>query len=164
MIHPVPIYLGSVSQAEAFRPEFNFSLVKVQDLRYGENPHQRAAFYKDPGITGPCIANAVQIHGKELSYNNILDANSALELVREFSEPSAVIIKHNNPCGTATAEDLPAAYRKAFAADTVSAYESIVAVNRTLDGDTAAEMAKIILEAFHAPELTHRSFRIFAQE
>ncbi|ABO50872.1 phosphoribosylaminoimidazolecarboxamide formyltransferase / IMP cyclohydrolase [Desulforamulus reducens MI-1] len=157
-------YLGSVSQAEAFRPEFNFSLVKVQDLRYGENPHQRAAFYKDPGITGPCIANAVQIHGKELSYNNILDANSALELVREFSEPSAVIIKHNNPCGTATAEDLPAAYRKAFAADTVSAYGGIVAVNRTLDGDTAAEMAKIFLEAVIAPDFTTEALDILTKK
>ncbi|MEG6520951.1 bifunctional phosphoribosylaminoimidazolecarboxamide formyltransferase/IMP cyclohydrolase [Desulfotomaculum sp. 1211_IL3151] len=157
-------YLGQVTDDEIFRPEFNLSFVKAQELRYGENPHQRAAFYRDPAISGPCIANARQLHGKELSYNNILDANSALELVREFSEPSAVIIKHNNPCGTATAESLVAAYQRALEADPVSAFGGIVAVNGILDGATAAEMSRIFLEAIIAPDFTGEALEILTKK
>lgn len=151
-------YLNSVTgDTEELRPELNISLVKAQDLRYGENPHQKAAFYKDATITGPCVANAVQLHGKELSYNNILDANSALELVREFSETCVVIIKHNNPCGTASGATLVQAYKKALEVDTVSAFGGIVAANRVIDGETAEEMAKIFLEAIIAPDFTEEA-------
>ncbi|GAB6180236.1 bifunctional phosphoribosylaminoimidazolecarboxamide formyltransferase/IMP cyclohydrolase [Desulfotomaculum defluvii] len=157
-------YLGQVTDDEIFRPEFNLSLVKAQDLRYGENPHQKAAFYRDPSVSGPCIANARQLHGKELSYNNILDANSALELVREFTTPSVVIIKHNNPCGTATADNLVVAYQCALEADAVSAYGGIVAVNRILDGETAAQMSKIFLEAIIAPDFTSEALEILTKK
>jgi len=157
-------YLNGVIGTEDFRPEFNLSLVKAQDLRYGENPHQKAAFYRDPSVTGPCIANAEQLHGKELSYNNILDANSALELVREFSDPCAVIIKHNNPCGAAMAESLVTAYKKAFAADPVSAFGGIVACNRTVDADTAGEMSRIFLEAVVAPDFTAEALEILKKK
>ncbi|MEW6065685.1 MAG: bifunctional phosphoribosylaminoimidazolecarboxamide formyltransferase/IMP cyclohydrolase [Bacillota bacterium] len=157
-------YLNGVIGTEEFQPEFNLSLVKAQNLRYGENPHQKAAFYRDPAISGPCIANAEQLHGKELSYNNILDANSALELVREFSDPCAVIIKHNNPCGTATAESLVAAYKKAFETDPVSAFGGIVACNRSVDADTANEMSQIFLEAVVAPDFTADALEILRKK
>ncbi len=157
-------YLSGVMGKEEFQPEFNLSLVKAQNLRYGENPHQRAAFYQDPTVTGPCIANARQLNGKELSYNNILDANSALELVREFSEPCVVIIKHNNPCGTALAETLADAYRKAYETDTVSAFGGIVALNREVDAEVAAEMAKIFLEAVVAPDFAPEALEILCQK
>ncbi|MEW6697273.1 MAG: bifunctional phosphoribosylaminoimidazolecarboxamide formyltransferase/IMP cyclohydrolase [Bacillota bacterium] len=157
-------YLNDVLGTEDFQPEFSLSLVKAQNLRYGENPHQKAAFYRDPAVTGPCIANAEQIHGKELSYNNILDANSALELVREFSDPCAVIIKHNNPCGTAMADSLVIAYKKAFATDPVSAFGGIVACNRTVDADTANEMSQIFLEAVVAPDFTVEALDILRKK
>lgn len=158
-------YLSGVTgEKEAFPSLYALSLEKVQDLRYGENPHQKAAFYKDPSISGPCIANARQIHGKELSYNNILDANSALELVREFTEPTAVIIKHNNPCGTATGDNLTVAYKKALEADPVSAFGGIVAVNRVVDGDTASEMSQIFLEAIVAPDFTEEALEVLTKK
>ncbi|GAB6157984.1 bifunctional phosphoribosylaminoimidazolecarboxamide formyltransferase/IMP cyclohydrolase [Desulfotomaculum varum] len=157
-------YLQGVQGQAGFPPVFSLSLVKSQDLRYGENPHQQAAFYRDPAVTGPCIANAVQLHGKELSYNNILDANSALELVREFPEPCAVIIKHNNPCGAAIAESLAAAYQKALAADPVSAFGGIVACNRPVDAATAEQMAQIFLEAVVAPDFTDEALAILKQK
>lgn len=157
-------YLSGVMGGEEFPAEFNISLEKAQNLRYGENPHQQAAFYKDPGITGPCIANAQQLNGKELSYNNILDANSALELVREFTDPCAVIIKHNNPCGTAVAETPLTAYLKALEADPVSAFGGIVAFNREVDAPVAAEMVKIFLEAVIAPDFTPEALEILRQK
>ena len=157
-------YLGNVVEEEAFQPEFNLSLVKAQNLRYGENPHQKAAFYKDPTVQGPCIANAEQLHGKELSYNNILDANSALELVREFSAPCVVIVKHNNPCGTATSQDLKDAYLKALEADPVSAFGGIVALNRPVDVATAHEMANIFLEAIIAPDFAPEALEILKKK
>lgn len=137
--------------AELFPPTWNIPVKRAQVLRYGENPHQKAAFYIDPAVAGPCVGNAVQLAGKELSYNNILDLNSAFELVREFSEPAAVIIKHNNPCGCACSTEIADAYRKAFEADPVSAFGGIVAFNRPVDAAAAEEMAKIFLEAVIAP-------------
>lgn len=134
-----------------FPRELTVSFELAQTLRYGENPHQKAAFYKDSRLYGACVGNAVKLAGKELSYNNILDVNAALELAREFTEPTAVIIKHNNPCGVASAGDLCTAYKKAFAGDPVSAFGGIVAFNRELDRDTANEMVKTFLEAVIAP-------------
>ncbi|RYD05735.1 hypothetical protein N752_07510 [Desulforamulus aquiferis] len=110
------------------------------------------------------MANARQLHGKELSYNNILDANSALELVREFSDTSVVIIKHNNPCGTATGSTLAEAYNKALEADPVSAFGGIVAANRVIDAATAEEMAKIFLEAIIAPDFTDEALAILTKK
>ncbi|OPY58642.1 MAG: Bifunctional purine biosynthesis protein PurH [Pelotomaculum sp. PtaU1.Bin035] len=142
---------GLGAKDELFPPAWNISVKRAQVLRYGENPHQLAAFYRDPAISGPCAGNAVQLSGKELSYNNIGDLDSAFELVREFTEPAAVIVKHNNPCGCACSSGLHKAYLKAFECDPVSAFGGIVALNRVVDVATAEEMAKIFLEVIIAP-------------
>lgn len=148
----ITAYLSGIGEgAEQFPPTMELSLKRVQVLRYGENPHQQAAFYRDPAVTGPCVGNAVQLAGKELSYNNILDINAAFELVREFIEPAAVIVKHNNPCGCAVAAQLADAYLKALEGDPVSAYGGIIALNRVVDAPTAQEMAKLFVEAIIAP-------------
>ena len=145
-------YLSGIVQPDsAFPATFHLNAQRRQLLRYGENPHQQAAFYQDNSIQGPCIANAKQLHGKELSYNNILDLNSALELVKEFTEPACVIIKHNNPCGTACAQDNVQAYNLAYETDPVSAFGGIVAFNNPVDRASAEEMTKIFLEAVIAP-------------
>ncbi|MDQ0285919.1 phosphoribosylaminoimidazolecarboxamide formyltransferase/IMP cyclohydrolase [Desulfofundulus luciae] len=149
---------------EPFPPAWHISVELAQPLRYGENPHQRAAFYRDPSVTGPCVGNAVQLAGKELSFNNILDLNAALELVREFIDPSVVIIKHNNPCGAASAGDLATAYRLAYEGDPVSAFGGIVACNRTVDKETAEQMAAIFLEAVIAPDFTPEALEILTQK
>ncbi len=134
----------------------------AQILRYGENPHQRAAFYRAPQVSGACVGSAVQLAGKELSYNNILDLNAAFELVREFADPTVVIVKHNNPCGAASAGELAEAYRKAYEGDPVSAFGGIVACNRTVDAATAEEMTKIFLEAVIAPDFTGEALAVLA--
>jgi phosphoribosylaminoimidazolecarboxamide formyltransferase/IMP cyclohydrolase len=121
-----------------------------QALRYGENPHQRAAFYID-GSTRPGIATARQVQGKELSYNNLNDADAAFELAAEFDRPAVVIVKHANPCGVATADDLAAAWEKALACDPVSAFGGVIAVNRALDGVAAGRIAEIFSEVIIAP-------------
>ncbi|MCP5363630.1 MAG: bifunctional phosphoribosylaminoimidazolecarboxamide formyltransferase/IMP cyclohydrolase [Hyphomicrobiales bacterium] len=123
---------------------------RKQSMRYGENPHQAAAFYTT-GDTRPGVATAEQIQGKELSYNNLNDTDAAFELAAEFSAPAVAIIKHANPCGAAEGDTVLEAYKKAFACDPVSAFGGIVAVNRPLDGATAEELAKIFLEVVIAP-------------
>lgn len=148
----ITAYLSGIGEcAELFPPTMDISLKRAQVLRYGENPHQQAAFYRDTKITGPCVGNATQLAGKELSYNNILDINSAFELVREFIEPAVVIVKHNNPCGCAVSAQLADAYLKALEGDPVSAYGGIIALNRVVDAATAQEMAKLFVEAIIAP-------------
>ncbi len=125
-----------------FPQEFTVALRKAQELRYGENPHQQAAFYRVPGFNEPSIATARQIHGKELSYNNLLDCDAALELVKEFAtdRPACVIIKHTNPCGVAVADTLPEAVERARMADPVSAFGGIMALNRPVDAATAEKI------------------------
>ncbi|HEX4611098.1 MAG TPA: bifunctional phosphoribosylaminoimidazolecarboxamide formyltransferase/IMP cyclohydrolase [Urbifossiella sp.] len=127
-----------------------------QTLRYGENPHQKAAFYVEPDLDRPCIAAAEQLHGKELSYNNILDLDSALNLAREFTAPAAVVVKHNNPCGAAAAPALADAFRQAWDGDPLSAFGGIIAFNRPVDAATAAALmdptAKRFVECVVAPE------------
>ena len=127
----------SECQDEGFPVVLNPNFKKLQDLRYGENPHQKAAFYKDETSDEPSVSNAVQLHGKELSFNNIIDLNAALEIVKEFDEPAATIIKHTNPCGTATAKTLKAAYLDALDCDRLSAFGSIVGFNKPVDLDVA---------------------------
>lgn len=147
-------YLGQIDKGEKvhkFPETFTFQVKKVQDLRYGENPHQKAAFYKEYLLEEPCVSNAIQIHGKELSFNNILDVDSAYETVKEFDEPAVVIIKHNNPCGVAISSQLVDAYRKARDCDPVSAFGGIVGFNRVVDRETAREMMDIFLEVIIAP-------------
>jgi phosphoribosylaminoimidazolecarboxamide formyltransferase / IMP cyclohydrolase len=140
---------GSPPEAD-FPPELSLSGTLARNLRYGENPHQRGAFYRvgpDPGGVG----SARQLQGSELSYNNIQDAAAALELVREFGGPAAAIIKHTNPCGAAVAGRLQDAYRRAYECDTASAYGGVVAVNRELDVATAEEIGSIFVEVVVAP-------------
>lgn len=124
---------------------------KVQDLRYGENPHQKAAFYREVNYQGAGAGTAKQLWGKELSFNNLLDLNAALELVREFDVPATAIIKHNNPCGTAIGNTLEESYIKAFDADPVSAFGGIIAFNHSVDLATANEVVKTFMEAVIAP-------------
>lgn len=157
-------YLGHGAAGEVFPAELALPFERVQALRYGENPHQRAAFYRDPLRFGASVAGARQWHGKELSYNNILDLNAAVGLVREFDEPTAAIIKHNNPCGLASRDDLAEAYRRAYAADEVSAFGGIVAVNREVDAATAEEMSKIFLEAVIAPGFSGEALGILTRK
>ncbi|MCX5679659.1 MAG: bifunctional phosphoribosylaminoimidazolecarboxamide formyltransferase/IMP cyclohydrolase [Candidatus Omnitrophica bacterium] len=127
---------------ENFPENLDLKFKKLQDLRYGENPHQKAAFYKDETSSEPSISNAVQLHGKELSFNNIIDLNAALGIVSEFADPAATIIKHTNPCGTATALDLKTAYIDALDCDRLSAFGSIVGFNRAVDADLARTILK----------------------
>ncbi|GAA0302456.1 phosphoribosylaminoimidazolecarboxamide formyltransferase/IMP cyclohydrolase [Gracilibacillus halotolerans] len=134
---------------------------KVQSLRYGENPHQQAAFYKEGNVQGASIANAKQLHGKELSYNNIQDANAALEIVLEFADqPAAVAVKHMNPCGVGIGETLEAAFQKAYDADPVSIFGGIVALNREVDANTANILKDIFLEIVIAPGFTTEALEI----
>jgi phosphoribosylaminoimidazolecarboxamide formyltransferase/IMP cyclohydrolase len=124
---------------------------KVQNLRYGENPHQLAAFYRDFSSTEPSVARARQIQGKEMSFNNFLDAHAALELAKEFKEPAAIIVKHNNPCGVAVDEVPVEAYRKARETDPVSAFGGVIAFNFRVDAETAKEICSTFVEVVIAP-------------
>jgi len=127
---------------QGFPQTLKMSFTKIQDLRYGENPHQKAAFYGAGSSEEVGLAGAVQLHGKELSFNNIIDLNAALEIVKEFEEPAAVIIKHTNPCGTATAKTLAKAYMDALDCDRLSAFGSVVGFNRTVDADLSDTILK----------------------
>jgi phosphoribosylaminoimidazolecarboxamide formyltransferase / IMP cyclohydrolase len=132
-----------------FPQSLRLSFNKVMDLRYGENPHQKAAMYSDGSDSG--VANGRQIQGKELSYNNIVDLQAAWELAQEFDEAVCAIIKHTNPCGTATGKTLVQAYKKALECDPVSAFGGVIGLNRKVDAEAAEEMAKLFLEVIAAP-------------
>jgi phosphoribosylaminoimidazolecarboxamide formyltransferase/IMP cyclohydrolase len=148
-------YLGQIDggkKASEYPETLTFQVKKAQELRYGENPHQKAAFYRDPLISEPSISSGVQLQGKELSFNNILDLDSAYETAKEYEETAAVIIKHNNPCGVAvSSKNLADAYRKAKDCDPVSAFGGVIGFNRIVDKETAQEMVQIFLEAVIAP-------------
>jgi phosphoribosylaminoimidazolecarboxamide formyltransferase/IMP cyclohydrolase len=138
---------------------------KAQQMRYGENPHQRAAFYRNVLPQNGSIVSAKQLGGKELSFNNINDANGAIELLKEFPlVPAAVAIKHANPCGVAVAQDILSAYKKAYECDPVSIFGGIVALNRPVTKELAAEMVKIFLEIIIAPAFSKEALEIFAQK
>jgi phosphoribosylaminoimidazolecarboxamide formyltransferase/IMP cyclohydrolase len=157
-------YLGEIKNGKQvceFPETFTFQVRKVQELRYGENPHQRAAFYREHTVMEPSVSNAVQLQGKELSFNNILDLDSAFETVKEFEENATVIIKHNNPCGAAiSSTNLADAYRKARDCDPVSAFGGVVGFNRIVDEETAREMVQIFLEAVIAPGFDAKALEI----
>ena len=142
-------------QAEASYPDaLALGFRKKQDLRYGENPHQTAAFYADPQAAGASIATAVQLQGKELSFNNIADADTALECVRQFDSPACVIVKHANPCGVALAAGVLEAYARAYETDPTSAFGGIIAFNRPLDAGTAAAiLERQFVEVILAPAI-----------
>ena len=150
----------ALRSAEEFPATLRLAFRKVMDLRYGENPHQRAAMYSDGSAAG--VANGRQIQGKELSYNNIVDLQAAWELAHEFSEPVCAIIKHTNPCGTATAANLAEAYRKALECDPVSAFGGVIGVNRAIDAQAAEEMSKLFVEAIAAPSFEPGALERFA--
>lgn len=148
-----PTPLPHLASRLSFPALLHIRLEKIQELRYGENPHQRAAFYRDLALQGG-LAGARQLQGKELSYNNLLDLDSAWELASEFSDPVAAIVKHNNPCGVATAATLCDAFRRAREADPVSVFGAIIGLNRPLDGATAQAIAATFVEAVIAPGYT----------
>src|SRR5437762_3395947 len=136
---------------EALPRNLHLNFRKIMDLRYGENPHQQAALYVDRAAGGRGLASARQLQGKELSFNNLVDLDAAWLLVSEFTEPTTAIIKHTNPCGIAAAATLAQSYQKALGVDPVSAFGSVIAVNRRMDASTAEEMAKLFVEAVAAP-------------
>lgn len=137
---------------------------KIQDLRYGENPHQMAAFYKQTQIGEGLLTNAEQLHGKELSYNNISDTNGGLETLKEFSEPTVVAVKHGTACGIGTGETISAAYQKAYEADPVSIFGGIVLANREIDEHTAMQMSQIFLEVIIAPAYDDKAIEILTRK
>ncbi|WP_295789862.1 bifunctional phosphoribosylaminoimidazolecarboxamide formyltransferase/IMP cyclohydrolase [uncultured Veillonella sp.] len=152
-------YFSEQLEQTPFPPEYLQAYEKVADLRYGENPHQKAVFYKEIGAaTG--MGAMKQLHGKELSYNNIVDMEAAWNMVWEFEDPAACIIKHTNPCGAAIGVDLHDAYVKAYEADSVSAFGGIVALNREVDEATATEMSQIFLEVIMAPKFSTKALTI----
>jgi phosphoribosylaminoimidazolecarboxamide formyltransferase / IMP cyclohydrolase len=146
---------------EALPETLQISAPRSYVLRYGENPHQQAALYRT-ATTG--VAAAEQLHGKELSYNNLVDLDAAWQLSAEFDAPAAVIIKHTNPCGCAEAAVLSDAYRKALEADPVSAFGGVLAFNRELDGETAGEVAKLFVEAIAAPDFSETALEILTKK
>jgi phosphoribosylaminoimidazolecarboxamide formyltransferase / IMP cyclohydrolase len=151
-----------LGRVEGFPATLRLTFQKAFDLRYGENPHQKAALYSDG--SGKGIANGKQLQGKELSYNNIVDLQAAWDLAEEFEEPVCAIIKHTNPCGTAVGSTLAEAYKRALECDPVSAFGSVISVNRPIDRETAAEMAKLFVEAIAASEFDAAAREIFASK
>lgn len=137
---------------------------KLQDLRYGENPHQQAAWYGEEGAPSHSLVYAQQLHGKDLSFNNILDLDAAWGLVNEFTVPAAVIVKHNNPCGVALAENILAAYERAYECDSVSAFGGIVAVNRVVDEALAKQISTTFIEALIAPAYVEEALEILTKK
>jgi phosphoribosylaminoimidazolecarboxamide formyltransferase/IMP cyclohydrolase len=142
----------------------NLTFRKKQDLRYGENPHQTAAFYIDDHEREPSISNSEQLQGKELSYNNILDGNAALELIKEFEEPTAVVVKHNNPSGVASNNDILEAYKLARSVDPEAAFGGVVSVNCEVDEVLASEITSKFLEIVIAPSFTEKALEIFSKK
>jgi len=160
-------YLGSIKEDEAERDDFPETFTvqyeKISGLRYGENPHQKAAFYRNPG--GGALADARQLHGKALSYNNIADLDAAVSIAAEFSEPAAVIIKHNNPCGVAVSDEgIFRAYEKAYSTDSKSAFGSIICLNRDVTVEIADKISEIFVEAVIAPGFAANSLEILSRK
>jgi phosphoribosylaminoimidazolecarboxamide formyltransferase / IMP cyclohydrolase len=157
-------YLSSIQEGGGralFPSQANGRFVKLQDLRYGENPHQQAAFYRDLYPAPGSLVTARQLQGKELSYNNIGDADAAWECVKSFDVPACVIVKHANPCGVAVGKDALDAYSKAFQTDSTSAFGGIIAFNRTVDGAAAQAVAKQFVEVLMAPDFTAEALETF---
>lgn len=145
--------------------EFSIGIKKICNLRYGENPHQKAALYSLPKLTKTTtLVDAEKLQGKELSYNNYLDLDSAVAIVKNFTNPACVIIKHNNPCGVAEANTLVEAYKKALSCDPVSAFGGIIAFNYEVDANTAEEVIKVFTECIIAPAYTEKAKQIFAKK
>lgn len=156
---------GGQKSESTFEPSITLELKKIQDLRYGENPHQTAAFYKTSENISLSIGSANQLQGKELSFNNIADADAAMRCVHQFESCACVIVKHANPCGVAVAEDCRAGYEAAYKTDPVSAFGGIIAFNRELDGETAALIVeRQFVEVLIAPSYTPQALEALAQK
>ncbi|TSA51076.1 MAG: bifunctional phosphoribosylaminoimidazolecarboxamide formyltransferase/IMP cyclohydrolase PurH [Nitrosomonadales bacterium] len=154
--------LDAKNQKQAFPDRFNAQFTKVMDLRYGENPHQNAAFYRDATIPAGALAGFTQLQGKELSYNNIGDADAAWECVKTFDSPACVIVKHANPCGVALGANLLEAYQRAFSTDPTSAFGGIIAFNREIDVATAEAVIQQFVEVVIAPGVSAAARQVFA--
>ncbi len=145
-------HLGGEFGDGGFPDTYSMGLEKRQDLRYGENPQQSAAFYVDPFAKGVCVSRSEQLHGKELSYNNILDLESALELVREFERPTAIVIKHTNPCGVASADTISEAFARSYGVDPMAAFGCVIGFNRNVDLATATDISQHFVDCVIAPD------------
>ena len=157
-------YLAGPSEAEQLPEHLTISLNKVSGLRYGENPHQAGALYSSSGMTLAGIAGATQLHGRELSYNNLMDADAAWRTVSDFAEPTVAVVKHNNPCGLASRDSIADAYRLAYEGDTISAFGGIVAINRAVDVATAEAMDAIFYEVVIAPAYDEEALAILRRK
>ncbi len=157
-------YLSKIVKPDSFPDAWFMGGEKLQELRYGENPHQKAAFYGFPGNVEGTVAGAQQLQGKELSYNNLVDVQAAWAIASEFAEPAVAIIKHTNPCGTALGVDLCQAYQRAFAADPVSAFGGIIGLNQRVDKETAQEIVKTFMEAVIAPSFEPDALEILSSK
>ncbi len=161
-------YLGAIVEGEEEKPAdfprtFNTQFIKAQDMRYGENPHQRAAFYVETDPSEASVSTARQLQGKELSFNNVADTDAALECVKSFKDPACVIVKHANPCGVSVGESILEAYNRAFQTDPTSAFGGIIAFNRELDGNTAkAIVERQFVEVIIAPKVTQEASDVVA--
>ena len=158
-------YLRKRTGSKEYPATLTLSFEKVQVLRYGENPHQSAAFYKDVERSEGTLINAIQLHGKELSYNNISDTNGALEILKEFKgEPTVVAVKHANPCGIASANSILEAYKKAYECDPVSIFGGIIAANREIDEETALIINETFIEVIVAPSYTKEALEVLKEK
>ncbi len=158
----ISAYFARRSAAEEWPAVLDLRFERKLALRYGENPHQNAAFYVEPGVQHACVGSAEQLHGKELSYNNLLDLDSAFNLVREFDTPAAVVIKHNNPCGAAAADTLVEAFKKAHEGDPLSAYGGVLGFNREVDEAAAQQITEPnrFIECVIAPSFSAAAFHL----
>jgi phosphoribosylaminoimidazolecarboxamide formyltransferase/IMP cyclohydrolase len=158
----ISAYFAAREKPEELPAVLRLHLEKRLPLRYGENPHQRAAFYVEPGQRHASVSTAESLHGKELSFNNLLDVDSALNLVREFTEPAAVVIKHNNPCGAAVGATLEEAFRKAYEGDPLSAYGGVLGFNQMVDEATAMQITepRRFIECMIAPNFSPAAFEV----
>ncbi len=164
--HLIAQYLRETTLKKEFPESKEIFLQKIQDLRYGENPHQKASFYSEREISGKgsLLTEAKQLQGKEISFNNLLDLEAGLSIVREFKEPAAVVIKHTNPCGTALGKNIVQAYKKAYKTDSVSAFGSVVALNRKVEKSFAKEIKSRFVEAVIAPAFDKKALEILAKK
>ncbi len=153
-------YIVKEAKVKGFPETLTVTYEKVQDMRYGENPHQRAVFYREVGNNKGFLSDAGQLHGKGLSFNNINDTNGALELLKEFDEPTVIAVKHANPCGVGSGKNIYDAYIKAYEADPVSIFGGIVAANMEIDEKTAREISKIYVEIVVAPSYEQKAIEI----
>ena len=157
-------YLKDKAGLPKYPDTLSMTFEKVQDMRYGENPHQKAAFYKEVGANEGMLTGITQLHGKELSFNNINDTHGALELLKEYDEPTVVACKHSNPCGVASGKDIYDAYVRAYNTDPVSIFGGIVCANRKIDKATAEEISKIFLEIVLAPDFDDDALEILEKK